>query len=126
MKTLSWNAITVEPMTDYITRQMWNGEHTTVARIVLKKGAVVPRHTHPSEQFSLVLEGALEFTFDGGKQLVRTGEMIYIPPHVPHQAVALEDTLDLDVFGPRREDWISGDDKYLRSGNQGQPGSGSR
>ena len=126
MKTTSWDAISVEPMTAYITRQMWNGEHTTVARIVLKKGAVVPRHTHPSEQFSLILEGALEFEFPDGKQLVRTGEMIYIPPHVPHQAVALEDTLDLDIFGPRREDWITGDDKYLRSGNQGQPGSGSR
>jgi unsaturated pyranuronate lyase len=126
MKTTSWDAISVEPMTDYITRQMWSGEHTTVARIMLKKGAVVPRHTHPSEQFSLILSGALEFTFDDGKQIVRSGQMIYIPPHVPHQAVALEDTEDLDVFGPRREDWITGDDKYLRSGNQGQPGSGSR
>ena len=126
MPTTSWERIPVEAMTDYITRQMFNGEHTTVARIVLRKGAVVPRHTHPSEQFSLIFSGVLEFELPDGKHLVRAGEMLYIPPHVPHSAVALEDTIDLDVFGPRREDWISGDDAYLRSGNQGQPGSGSR
>ena len=74
----------------------------------------------------------MQFELPDGKQLVRAGEMIFIPSGVPHAAVALEDTVDLDVFGPRREDWIAGDDRYLRSGNpgpdpdQGQPGSGSR
>jgi quercetin dioxygenase-like cupin family protein len=124
MQTINWDAITVEPMSELITRQMWNGEHATVARVVLLRGAVVARHSHPSEQFSMVLSGALEFELPDGKHLVRTGEMLYIPQGVPHAAVALEDTIDIDVFSPRREDWIRGDDAYLRG--SAQPGSGSR
>jgi quercetin dioxygenase-like cupin family protein len=86
-----------------------------LARIFLRRGAVVPRHSHRNEQITYVLEGALEFTLDDGEvMVVRAGELLVIPPDVPHQAVALEDTLDLDVFAPPRADWIAGTDAYLR------------
>jgi len=114
MHVTSWDKIEIERLSDRITRQMLNGEHATVARIFLARGAVVPRHAHLSEQFSLVLSGALKFIFDDREVLVCAGEMVFIPSNVPHAAEALEDTLDLDIFSPRREDWIRKDDAYLR------------
>jgi len=114
MQATSWEKIEVEKLSDTITRQMLNGEHATVARIFLARGARVPRHSHASEQFSLILSGALKFVFDDGETVVRAGEMVFIPSHKPHAADALEDTVDLDIFSPRREDWIRKDDAYLR------------
>ncbi len=114
MQVTSWNKIETEKLSATITRQMLSGEHTTVARIFLARGAYVPRHAHASEQFSLILDGALKFIFDDHEVVVRGGEMIFIPSHVPHAAQALEDTVDLDIFSPRREDWIRKDDAYLR------------
>lgn len=114
MNVTSWEKIATERLSDTITRQMLHGAHTTVARIFLARGAVVPRHAHPSEQFSLVLSGALRFLFDEGERVVRAGEILFIPAHVPHAAEALEDTWDLDIFSPRREDWMRQDDAYLR------------
>ncbi len=114
MDVTSWDKIEVERLSDKITRQMLNGKHTTVARIWLARGAIVPRHHHESEQFSLILSGALKFFFGGEEKIVRGGEMVFIPSNVPHSAEALEDTVDLDIFSPRREDWIRKDDAYLR------------
>jgi len=110
----SWEKIEIEKLSDTITRQMVSGEHTTVARIHLAKGAIVPRHAHVSEQLSMILSGSLKFIFDTHEQIVGAGEMLLIPSNVPHAAEALEDTMDLDFFAPRREDWIRKDDAYLR------------
>jgi quercetin dioxygenase-like cupin family protein len=114
LQAVTWDQVELERMSDTITRQMLNGEHTTVARIVLTKGAVVPRHHHPSEQLSMILEGSLRFTFDDREVTVRTGEMLFIPANVRHAATALENTVNLDIFGPRRDDWVTKDDAYLR------------
>jgi quercetin dioxygenase-like cupin family protein len=114
MQLTSWELIETERLSDRITRQMLNGEHDTIARIWLAQGAVVPRHAHPSEQYTLILSGALQFTLDDREVVVHPGEILFIPSNVPHAAVALEDTVDLDIFSPRREDWIRKDDAYLR------------
>jgi quercetin dioxygenase-like cupin family protein len=114
IRVTSWEKIETENLSEQITRKMLNGENATVARITLKRGAVVPRHTHPSEQFSLILTGALKFIFDDREVHVGAGEMLFIPANVPHAAQALEDTDDLDIFAPRREDWIRKEDAYLR------------
>ena len=114
MEYTSWEKIETEKLSAKITRQMLSGANTTVARIFLARGAYVPRHAHESEQFSLILSGALKFIFDDCEVVVRAGEIVYIPSNKPHAAEALEDTMDLDVFSPRREDWIRKDDAYLR------------
>jgi len=114
MEKTSWDKVETENLSAKITRQMLNSENVTVARIFLARGAIVPRHSHVSEQFSLILSGALKFTFEDGDVVVRAGEMIFIPSNAPHAAEALEDTVDLDIFSPRREDWIRKDDAYLR------------
>jgi quercetin dioxygenase-like cupin family protein len=111
----SFEKIETEKLSDRITRQMLNGEDATLARIFLARGAVVPRHSHRSEQFSLIFSGALKFIFDDGELILRAGEIVLIPANVPHRAEALEDTVDIDFFAPRREDWIRKDDAYLRS-----------
>lgn len=117
LDSVSWDKVEIERMNDKITRQMLVGDKTTLARVLLTRGAIVPRHFHVNEQFTMILEGCLKFTFDDGKvTFVRAGEMLYIPPNVPHAAEAIEDTIDIDFFHPRREDWIRKDDAYLRTG----------
>ncbi len=114
MKSFRWDTMPVEQLSPTIGRRMIAGERAMIARIFLKKGAVVPEHKHESEQITYVLEGALEFQMEGRQIVVRSGEVLLIPSFVPHSAVALEDTDDLDVFSPIRQDWLTGNDQYLR------------
>jgi quercetin dioxygenase-like cupin family protein len=111
-----WADVKAEKMNPLVTRQYVTGEKMMLARIVLKKGAHVPRHQHFHEQVSHVVEGALEFVLDEGRKTVRAGEILCIPPHAPHAVIALEDSIALDIFNPPRQDWIDGDDAYLRQG----------
>ena len=109
-----WADIPPEPLNPLLTRQFVAGEKAMLSRILLKKGCLVPLHAHHNEQISLVLSGALEFVVGGVTQVVRAGEILVIPPHAPHSALALEDTENLDLFAPPRQDWIDKDDSYLR------------
>jgi quercetin dioxygenase-like cupin family protein len=110
-----WNDVEPEPLNPLITRQYVTGSNIMLARLVLKKGARVPMHQHIHEQVSHVVEGALNFLIEGGEVTVRAGEILCIPPQVPHGVIALEDSVALDIFNPPREDWIRGDDAYLRA-----------
>jgi quercetin dioxygenase-like cupin family protein len=86
-----------------------------IAQVFIKKGGIVPRHAHENEQVTYILEGALRFELEGQTVTVAKGQVLHIPSNVPHEAVALEDTIDLDIFNPPRQDWITGQDAYLRS-----------
>ncbi|MBX9601057.1 MAG: cupin domain-containing protein [Bryobacteraceae bacterium] len=110
----SWENVRLETLSPAISRKVVTGEKAMVAQVFLKKGAVVPEHQHESEQITYILEGALEFQLEGRTVVVSRGEVLHIPSFVPHSAVALEDTLDLDIFSPIRQDWLTGDDAYLR------------
>jgi quercetin dioxygenase-like cupin family protein len=99
-----------------IRRKVITGERAMVAQVFIAKGGVVPIHHHESEQLTYIMEGALEFELEGRTVVVRKGEVLHIPSNVPHRAVALEDTLDLDIFSPIRVDWLTGQDHYLRRG----------
>lgn len=110
-----FDTIPVDHLNPLIDRQFVHGERTMLARLVLRKGAVVPEHSHENEQITYVVEGALRLTMGDGRVItVGAGQVLVIPPNLPHSAVALEDTLDLDVFSPPRADWIAGTDAYLR------------
>lgn len=111
-----WADVKAEQMNPLVVRQYVVGEKTMLARIALKKGAHVPRHAHFHEQISHVTEGALEFLLDEGSTTVRAGEVLCIPANAPHEVRALEDSVALDIFNPPRQDWIDGDDAYLRGG----------
>ena len=110
-----WAEIEPEQLNPLCTRQYLVGTHTMLARLVLKKGALVPLHHHMNEQISQVVEGSLNFRMEGKEIVVRAGEVLCIPPDVPHEVIALEDSVALDIFNPPRQDWIDGDDAYLRS-----------
>ena len=114
MQLYDWNQLPAEQLNPLITRRMIHSGQMTIARLQLLKDAAVPEHAHISEQVCTVERGALQFSIDGGQQVVRAGESLVIPPNVPHGVVALEDSVAMDIFTPRREDWISGDDAYLR------------
>jgi quercetin dioxygenase-like cupin family protein len=113
-KFTKWSDVEIEPLNSLIGRQMVVGSNIMVARVLLKKGALVPLHSHHNEQVTYVLEGALRFTIEGQEITVHTGEVLCIPPNVPHEAVAVEDTVDLDIFNPPRQDWLDKNDAYLR------------
>lgn len=114
MEVRRWNEEPVERLNDLVGRQMLHTGSMTVARIHLTAGAVVPMHAHANEQVANVLTGRLRF-FVGGEEVVAgPGESVAILPDVPHEVEALEDALVLDVFSPVREDWVRGDDAYLR------------
>jgi quercetin dioxygenase-like cupin family protein len=103
-----------EQLTDLFARRFFTGERITLAFITMKTGCVVPEHQRESEQFSYVASGALRFTIGGRELMVKAGEVVHIPSQVPHSAVAIEETTGIDVFSPIRQDWLEGNDDYLR------------
>jgi len=118
MEYQTWESVPLEVMSDMISRKIITGDKAMVAQVFLKKGAVVPEHHHESEQITYILEGALKFEIEGKVVVVRKGEVLSIPSNVPHRAVAMEDTLDLDIFSPIRVDWLTNNDAYLRRGDR--------
>jgi quercetin dioxygenase-like cupin family protein len=114
LQYIPWRTIPLEDLNPLLQRQFVVGQEIMVARVLLKKGCIVPEHSHHNEQLTYILDGALKFWIDGKEIVVRTGEVLTIPPHMPHKAEALEDTVDLDVFNPPRADWINKTDQYLR------------
>ncbi len=111
-----WDKMEKEKVTDVIQRKVISGERGMLAQIFLEKGARVPMHSHDNEQITYLLEGVLRFWIgDEREELVlKAGEVLLIPSNVPHEAEALEDCLDVDVFCPPRQDWLDGTDDYFR------------
>jgi quercetin dioxygenase-like cupin family protein len=103
-----------EQMNPKVARKVVHCANVTVARLELKKDAAVPEHSHVNEQVTTIERGALKFVIRGREQVVRAGESLVLEPHEPHSVVALEDSVALDIFAPVREDWVRGDDAYLR------------
>ena len=114
MKLHSWEEVELERLSDAVSRRVIHSERMTTARILVKKGGVVPRHSHENEQISHVLQGSLLFQFDDREVTARAGDLVEIASREPHRVVALEDSVAMDVFQPVRQDWIQGDDTYLR------------
>jgi quercetin dioxygenase-like cupin family protein len=113
----SFHTIPIEHLNPLLERQFVYGDRAMLARLTLRKGCIVPEHSHENEQITYILEGALKFILGGEREIiVRAGEVLVIPSNLKHSAEALEDTLDLDIFTPPRQDWISGTDAYLRKG----------
>jgi unsaturated pyranuronate lyase len=112
-----WDDMPKERVNDQLDRRLITGERMMLAHVYLKKGAIVPLHSHENEQLTYILEGALRFWIGsepGETLVVRAGEVLVIPSNVPHKAEAVEDTLDVDIFCPPRQDWLDKTDAYLR------------
>ena len=118
LQYLSWDSLELEDLNPLLQRQLVVGTEIMLARVLLKKGCVVPLHSHHNEQVTYIMEGALKFWIDGKEIVVNAGEVLTIPSHMPHKAEALADTVDLDVFHPPREDWLNKTDAYLRGGRK--------
>ncbi len=111
-----WDDMEWETVTDTIRRKLVHGPRMMIAHVFLDEGAIVPRHSHENEQITYILSGALHFKLGADLEhevIVRAGEVLYIPANLPHEAVALEDTLDVDIFDPPRQDWLDGSDGYF-------------
>ena len=111
-----WDQLPREDLHELLSRRLITGDQMMLAHVYLKKGCVVPKHSHMNEQLTYILEGALRFLVgdDGEEIVVRAGEVLHLPGNVPHEAHAVEDTLDVDIFYPPREDWLKKTDAYLR------------
>jgi len=114
VKVYTWNEMAMDQLSPTIGRKMITGDRTMMARVYLTKGAFVPEHHHDNEQITFIVSGALEFKINGETIVLRTGQVMVIPSNMPHSARALEDTDDMDVFTPPRQDWLTGNDAYLR------------
>ena len=113
----NWEEMPKEQVSPMVDRRLITGERLMLAHVYLKKGCIVPKHSHHNEQITYILEGELKFWIgeDEGQVVhVKPGEVLHIPPNVPHKAEAVEDTLDVDIFDPPREDWLNKTDSYLR------------
>jgi len=112
-----WDSMKKERVSDMLERRLITGDRMMLAHVYLKKGCIVPKHSHENEQLTYILEGALKFWIgdDSAEEVtVSAGEVLLIPSNVPHKAEALEETLDVDVFSPPRQDWLEKKDDYLR------------
>lgn len=114
IKTICWKTREVEKLSDSVSRQAVYGENGTMAQLFIRRGARVARHSHVNEEYCWVVSGAVKYVFDDGEVELHADEAIVIPPGVPHAVVALEDTRDIFFFTPAREDWVQGEDQYLR------------
>ena len=119
MDQYNWATIPREELNPKAVRQVVHTERMTIARLLLRQGAVVAMHHHENEQVTMLKSGVLRFVFGGSEEgrevIVREGDVLQIPPNLPHMVEALEDSMATDLFSPRREDWIRGDDAYLRN-----------
>lgn len=113
-KHVRWKDVELERLNPLLDRQLVVGQEIMLARVLLKKGSHVPMHQHVNEQMTYILEGTLKFKIDGEELVVNVGEVLCIPSNMPHEAWALEDTVDLDIFNPPRADWLNKTDDYLR------------
>ncbi|MBS1819868.1 MAG: cupin domain-containing protein [Acidobacteria bacterium] len=110
-----WDEIALEKVTEMLSRKIVTGEREMLVQVYIKRGCLIPLHAHQSEQMTYVLQGGLKFLVAGEEITVREGEVIHIPSGVEHQAEALEDTFELDVFSPIRAEWLTeGEDDLLR------------
>jgi len=112
-----WDDLPRERVTDLLDRRLITGDRMMLAHVYLKKGCIVPKHSHENEQLTYVLEGCLRFWLGDDQQEVvdvHGGQVLHLPSNVPHKAEALADTLDVDVFSPPRQDWLDKTDDYLR------------
>jgi quercetin dioxygenase-like cupin family protein len=114
MKIHKWDSIPAQQLNPTVTRQAIHAANITVARIHLLQGSLVAEHRHPNEQITFLQQGKLRFTLDGEVCVLEAGEMLEIPPNVPHSVEVIQESVAVDVFAPVREDWIRGDDAYLR------------
>jgi unsaturated pyranuronate lyase len=113
-----WEDMPKESLSDVLDRRLITADRVMLAHVYLKKGAIVPRHSHENEQLTYILEGGLRFWIGADESEVidvMPGEVLHIPSHVPHKAEALADTLDVDIFSPPRQDWLDKTDDYLRN-----------
>ncbi len=109
-----WDEIALEKVTELLSRKLVTGDREMLAQIYLKRGCLVPMHSHESEQMTYILQGALKFLIGGEEITVREGEVLHIPSRIEHQAEAIEDTFSLDVFSPIRQDWLDHTDDYFQ------------
>jgi quercetin dioxygenase-like cupin family protein len=112
-----WEEMPKEQVSDVLDRRLITGDRMMLAHVYLKKGAIVPRHSHENEQITYILEGGLRFWIGPDESEVidvLAGDVLHIPSFVQHKAEALEDTLDVDIFSPPRQDWLDKTDAYLR------------
>jgi len=116
----NWNQMPIEKLNPLLGRRVISGERMMISQVLLRKGCEVPKHHHENEQISYIVEGALKFLLGEDQDeevIVTSGEVLVIPSNLPHCAIALVDTIDVDVFCPPRQDWLDGSDSYLRQGD---------
>ena len=117
LQTINWDDIELETVNPDMQRRIVTGELMTVARIYFRDGFVVPMHSHHNEQITQVIRGRMHFVFGENREkdmVLGPGDVVVIPAHLPHEATCIGEVEEMDMWAPRREDWLDGSDDYLR------------
>jgi quercetin dioxygenase-like cupin family protein len=117
-QSLNWEQVELETVNPHMQRRIVTGKRMTVARIYFKEGFLVPLHSHVHEQITQVISGRMRFAFgDDRSEVVEygPGDIVVIPSNLPHEALCLSDVEEMDMWTPRRDDWLDGSDDYLRA-----------
>lgn len=117
LQSINWDTVELETVNPHMKRRIVTGDHMTVARIYLADGFLVPMHSHVHEQITQIISGRMRFTFGEERAEVAEygpGDVIVIPPNLPHEALSIGDVEEMDMWSPRRDDWLDGTDDYLR------------
>jgi quercetin dioxygenase-like cupin family protein len=114
MDIQTWNQIKEDTLNPLAGRKALHGKMITLARFRFDKGNKVAMHHHANDQITTVESGSVRFFTDKEETILKAGDMVAVSPDVPHGNEALEDTIIVEIFSPVRQDWITGDDSYLR------------
>ena len=117
IEIINWEDVPLEKVSDALDRRLITGQNIMLAHVYLHKGCIVPMHSHPNEQITYIISGETKFWLgseDSEPIILKAGDVLPIPGNVPHKAYAVEETLDMDIFNPPREDWLNKTDDYLR------------
>ncbi|MDH3708755.1 MAG: cupin domain-containing protein [Cyclobacteriaceae bacterium] len=116
---LNWDAVPTEQVTDSMQRKIVAGEKLMIVKMKFKDGFHVPLHHHENEQITQVISGTIRFWLGEDKQQqmeLTAGDVLVIPPNMPHEALMIGDVEAMDTWAPPRQDWLDGTDDYLREG----------
>jgi quercetin dioxygenase-like cupin family protein len=95
------------PALDGIERKtLVYGEETLMTEFRLRKGAVLPRHSHPHEQTGYLVKGRIRLSIGTKEYTVQVGDSWCIPGGVEHGAAILEDSVAIEVFSPVRAEYL--------------------
>jgi quercetin dioxygenase-like cupin family protein len=99
-------AKTTLPVSGITRRILAYTQNVMITEHALEQGAILPEHNHPHEQIVYLLSGEIILEMNGEHFILMPGDSVSIPSNVNHKAIALKESVALDIFAPARIDYL--------------------